>query len=303
MCYQYQDVCDSLHGKVRRGEFGDCLTIERLVVVDLSLPSKVSSQHALLSELRLIFGIGSSHNQRLREEGYNSIPSLLTHPRWKEAASTFLDRWERPLNPAQVHATLLHWLPTSHPLFLHLLSLIPRARLLFFDLETLGLGGAPIILAAMARPSKEGIRITQYLARSLDEEIALLEQINQEIVEASLLLSYNGKAFDWAVLQERFAYYGLRPDHLPLHIDLLHHARRAFRNRLPDLRLGTVEERLLGIRREEDLPSEAVPEYYSAYLESGNPGPLVPIVNHNRQDVETLALLLNHLLRLPDHAG
>lgn len=138
MCYQHQDVCDSLHGKVRRGEFGECLTIERLVVVDLSLPSKMSSQHALLSELRLIFGIGSSHNQRLREEGYNSIPSLLTHPRWKEGASTLLDRWERPLNPAQVYATLLHWLPTSHPLFLHLLSLIPRARLLFLDLETLG---------------------------------------------------------------------------------------------------------------------------------------------------------------------
>lgn len=47
-----------------------------------------------------------------------------------------------------------------------------------------------------------------------------MEQINQEIVEASLLLSYNGKAFDWAVLQERFAYYGLRLDHLPIHIDL-----------------------------------------------------------------------------------
>lgn len=302
MCYQHQDVCDSLHGKVRQGEFGECLTIESLVMGDFPLPSKVSSQQALLSELRLIFGIGSSYDQRLREEGYNSIPSLLTHSRWKETASTLLDRWERPLNPARVHATLSRWLPTSHPLFLRLLSLVPRTQLMFFDLETLGLGGAPIILAATARPSKEGIRITQYLACSLDEEIALLEQINQEVVETSLLLSYNGKAFDWAVLQERFAYYGLRLDHLPIHIDLLHHARRAFRYRLPDLRLGTVEEQLLGVRREGDLPSEAVPEYYSAYLESGNPGPLVPIVNHNRQDVETLALLLDHLLRLPDHA-
>lgn len=294
---------DLLQGSVRQGEFGECLTIERSVAVELRLPSKENAEQAFLSELRLIFGIGCSHNQRLREDGYASIPALFGHPRWKGPASSLLERWGRPLDLDRVHETLSYWLPASHPLFLYLLGLIPCKRILFFDLETLGLSGAPIVLVALARPTGKGIRITQYLARSLDEEVALLEQVDREIAEASLLVSYNGKAFDWTYLRERFAYYGLLFDHAPIHVDLLHHARRAFRNWLPDLRLGTVEEVLLGIHREEDLPSEAIPKYYSTYLESGSPGPLVPIVNHNRQDVESLALLLTYLLRRVDHAG
>jgi hypothetical protein len=34
-----------------------------------------------------------------------------------------------------------------------------------------------------------------------------------------------------------------------------------------------------------------VPEFYETYLTSGNPGPLVPIVTHNRQDLVSLARL------------
>ena len=128
-----------------------------------------------------------------------------------------------------------------------------------------------------------------------------MEQIAPVFAEASLLISYNGKAFDWTYLRERFAFYGLPFDHAPMHIDLLHHARRAFQDCLPNLRLSTLEGHL-GIHRTQDLPSEAVPDFYSTYLETGNPGPLVPIINHNCQDVETLALLLARLLSHLDDA-
>ena len=39
-----------------------------------------------------------------------------------------------------------------------------------------------------------------------------------------------------------------------------------------------------------------MPGYYAAYLRSQNPGPLVPIVDHNRQDVVSLARLYERLL-------
>jgi uncharacterized protein YprB with RNaseH-like and TPR domain len=39
-----------------------------------------------------------------------------------------------------------------------------------------------------------------------------------------------------------------------------------------------------------------VPEFYEAYLRTGNCGPLVPIIQHNRQDVISLALLFFRLL-------
>jgi len=268
----------------------------------IPFPPEEKANEALLSELRLLFGIGRRFDQRLREDGYSSIPSLLTHPRFGETAAHLLAEWKDPLDPALVNTTLDCWLPASHPLFLQLLGLVPPEKMLFFDLETMGLFGVPIILAAIGQPSASEIRITQYLACSLDEEIALLEGVTEALSHVSLVLSYNGKSFDWTTLRERCAYYSIPFDYAPIHIDLLHHARRAYRDRLSNAQLQTVEEGILGIERTEDLPSEAVPEYYEAYLRSGNPGPLVPIVNHNQQDVATLALLLSHLLMLTDHA-
>jgi len=300
--YEGTTLLESVRGRVQQGKYGECLAIEHAISHELPLPSQENAEKAFLAELRLLFGVGCAHEKKLHEEGYMSIHSLLGHPRWSKAAQALLEDWGQPLNPDRVQAALSHWLPASHPMFQQLLGLVRREEILFFDLETMGLGGAPIILAALARLTQDGIQITQYLARSLDEEIALLEQIDREMADTSLLISYNGKAFDWPYLRERIAYYGLRLNQTAIcHIDLLHRARRAFQDCLPNMRLGTLEK-LLGVRREEDLPSEAVPEFYSAYLETGNPGALVPIVNHNRQDVESLVILLARLLGHRDDA-
>jgi len=233
-----------------------------------------------------------------------TIPALTTHPRFGPAARALLAQWDDPPNPERVHDTLCAWLPASHPLFLELLGLVPREEIRFFDLETLGLFGVPVILAAFGRFEAGGVRVSQYFARSIGEEPSLLEAAIEELSGASLIVSYNGKAFDWTTLRERVAYYGLAFDHRPIHIDLLHHARRAFSGRLPDLHLSTVERSVLGLDRGEDIPSDQVPAFYERYLETGDPRPLAPIVAHNRQDVASLAALLARLLenRTSDHA-
>ena len=300
--YRGKELHEVLGGNELRGPEGTCWTFPFSCPVRLATPSPEETEQNLFSELRLIFGIGPAHNRCLHEEGYSCIPSLLEHPRWRRAAVELLDHWGRPLNPGRVCESLTYWFGASHPLCLNLIGLYPLERVAFFDVETLGLGGAPLILIAIARVSAEGLSITQYFSRSLAEELPMLEQVDRELQETNLLISYNGKAFDWTTLRERYAYYGLPFRHTPVHIDLLHHARRAFRGTSPDLRLSTVETQVLGIRREGDLPSEAVPEFYSAYIERGNVGPLVPILQHNRQDVETLAHLLNHLLARTDYA-
>ncbi len=254
--------------------------------------------------MRLLFGVGEVHDRLLREQGHASIPSLLTHPRFGAVARALLAKWNDPPNPERVYATLSSWLPAAHPLFLQILGLVPREEILFFDLETLGLFGVPVILAAFGRLDGDEIRITQYLARSISEEPSLLEAVTERLAEASLILSYNGKAFDWTTLGERCAYYGLPFDRRLIHIDLLHHARRAFGERLPDLHLHTVEELLFDLERTGDLPSDQVPVFYETYLRTGDPALLVPIVTHNRQDVVSLAELLTRLLEIesPDHA-
>jgi uncharacterized protein YprB with RNaseH-like and TPR domain len=62
------------------------------------------------------------------------------------------------------------------------------------------------------------------------------------------------------------------------------------------MRLTALEREILGVCREDDIPGQMVPEFYEAYLKSGNCGPLVPIIEHNRQDVVSLALLFFRLL-------
>lgn len=229
---------------------------------------------------------------------------MADHPRFGPVARALLSEWGDPPIPERVHTTLRAWLPAAHPLFLQLLGLVSHEAVRFFDLETLGLFGVPVILAAFGHLEDGGLRVTQYLARSIEEEPPLLEAATEELTGASLVLSYNGKAFDWTTLRERCAYYGLPFKGRPVHVDLLHHARRAFSGQLSDLHLSTVEESLLGLERTGDLPSDQVPVFYERYLQTGDPRPLIPIVAHNRQDVASLAALLDRLLvsEPPDHA-
>jgi hypothetical protein len=62
------------------------------------------------------------------------------------------------------------------------------------------------------------------------------------------------------------------------------------------VRLETVE-RCFGLERTIDLPSSLVPDFYNTYLETGNIGPLIPIIEHNKHDLIALGVLLVELSR------
>jgi hypothetical protein len=79
------------------------------------------------------------------------------------------------------------------------------------------------------------------------------------------------------------------------HFDVLHFSRQRWKGKFPSLRLAALEKEILGVYRSDDIPGQMVPEFYEAYLRSGNCGPLVPIVEHNRQDVVSLARIFFHL--------
>ena len=284
-------------GDVHRSASGTCYRIESRAPVRIALPAADEAISAVLSELRLLYGIGRASAERLTEDGYGTIGDLLSHPRWSAAAQSLLEHWGDPPDLHRVYTTMSYWLPASHPLFLTLPGLAPLTRICFFDLETLGLYGSPIFLAGLGRPTSAGeIAITQYFARGMEEELGLLEAIRDELSDCLFLITYNGKAFDWTTTRARLAFYSLPSPPDPLHLDLLPHARRRFRGALPDARLETVEQGVLGIARKGDVPSEEVPRCYEDYLATGDPGPILPVIAHNRQDVETLALLYSHFL-------
>ena len=81
------------------------------------------------------------------------------------------------------------------------------------------------------------------------------------------------------------------------HLDLMYFAKNLWSDELPNCKLQTIEKELFGIEREEDVPGQYIPGYYDTYLEKGNVGPVVPIIEHNAQDIISLASFLDKMYR------
>src|SRR6202049_1988065 len=89
------------------------------------------------------------------------------------------------------------------------------------------------------------------------------------------------------------------PD-LSSHLDLLHPARALWKFRLGTVRLTDLERevlnpRLLGWRREDDVSSKFIPQFYFDYLRGGPPEPLLGVARHNQMDLRGLAALFGKI--------
>jgi hypothetical protein len=173
-------------------------------------------------------------------------------------------------------------------------------RLVFFDAETTGLSsgaGTSVFLVGFARIGPEGITTEQLFMADYPAEAEFLQSVAERITEDDLAVSYNGKGFDAHVLDTRFLLNGAR---LPIgaQLDLLYATRRLWRRSLGQCSLGMVEEGVLGIRRERDLPSAEVPERYFDFLRSGDPAGLEDAFAHHLQDIESLVSLLAQMERV-----
>ena len=169
-------------------------------------------------------------------------------------------------------------------------------RPLFLDTETTGLfGGTGTVafLVGLAWRSGEGLTLVQYFLCDFNQESALLWAVGQCVREAGVLVSYNGRTFDWPLLQTRLVMRKADPAWpSPPHLDLLTLARRIFKPRLPDCALQTIEQAVLDLHRADDLPGTLIPGRYFAWLRNGDPDVLDPVFTHNRQDVLSMAVLL-----------
>jgi uncharacterized protein YprB with RNaseH-like and TPR domain len=84
---------------------------------------------------------------------------------------------------------------------------------------------------------------------------------------------------------------------------LLHPVRRAYRGVWENCRLQTVERRLLGIVREDDLPGSEAPGAWLAFLRGQSSENLARVAAHNRQDLVSLATLLQRLSEMQTEAA
>ena len=173
------------------------------------------------------------------------------------------------------------------------------ADLLFFDTETTGLAGGTgtrAFVVGAADITQSGLRVRQLTIANTAAEASMLEAFREWLSPRTILASYNGRSYDAPLLKTR---YRLMRQREPLsalaHVDLLYPTRRRYRGVYENCRLATIERRVLGIVREDDLPGSEAPGAWLSYLRGGSSQMLKRVLAHNHQDVVTLARLALHL--------
>lgn len=167
--------------------------------------------------------------------------------------------------------------------------------LAFLDLETCGLSSAPLFLGGLLLWEEDGLVVRQYLARDYSEEAAVTALVAETLNRTQLLVTFNGKTFDVPFLRMRAAANGVAFGREPAHLDMLHECRRAWRHRLPDCKLQTLERYVCGWYRTGDIPGAEVPDAYHEFVRTGDAADLARIMHHNRLDLLTLAELFVRL--------
>ena len=169
----------------------------------------------------------------------------------------------------------------------------PPDRWAFLDTETTGLAGGCgtyAFLIGVGRITPEGFRVRQFLMREYVEEGSQLAALDEHLDGFDVLITYNGKTYDQPLLETRYRMASRKAPFARLkHLDLLHGARRLWKLRLENCRLMELEQQILGVERQGDLPGELIPYVYFEYLRSREARRLVPILHHNAIDILTLA--------------
>ncbi len=175
---------------------------------------------------------------------------------------------------------------------------------LFLDTETTGLAGGTgtyAFLIGLASWDAGGLQVEQFFMRDFAEEHSLLQELTQRIAERPVLVTFNGKSFDWPLLESRFTMTrSIAVPKLAAHLDLLHPARALWKLRLGSVRLVELERHILdaprlGWHRENDVSSALIPQFYFDYLRGGPAEPLVGVVRHNQMDLRGLAALFGKI--------
>ncbi len=205
--------------------------------------------------------------------------------------------WERHRRHGSVDISDLAGLPEDllEPLSGGAIARAQPGKWAFLDTETTGLAGGTgtyAFLVGVGAIEPEGFRLRQFFMRDFGEEASLLERLAEHLSRFDVLITYNGKAYDQPLLETRFRMARARHPFARLeHLDLLFGARRLWKLRLESCRLVELENQILGVERQGDLPGEMIPYYYFEYLRTKQAFRLVPIFHHNAIDILSLACL------------
>lgn len=287
--YENKKLSDINGSKIIDTDAGETLCITESEKINFKLAENNFKQQ-MNHNLKLLPRIGVKTEQNLKNAGYDTIESLSNHDRYGSYADRFIANIEE-MSFKDVLGLLNKnkYGKKCRDNLIKCASIPDAENFKFMDIETLGLSNVPVILIGVAEIKNNKITSSQYFLRDIYEEPAVLEAYLSHLDEDSVHVTFNGSMFDVPFIKNRCSYYRMNL-HLDLpHLDLLYFARNLWKDSLPNCQLQTIEKEIFGIERKDDVPGQYIPGYYQTYLTERNIGPIVPIIEHNRQDIVSLA--------------
>jgi hypothetical protein len=125
----------------------------------------------------------------------------------------------------------------------------------------------------------------------------MIEDLLDRLPTFAALLSFNGRAFDVPIIENRFILARVVPPTRDmLHVDLLHPARRLWRYALSSCALTSLEREVLGVHRQQaDVPSGLIPYLYRDYMRTGDARDMKRVLYHNKIDILSMVTLAARL--------
>ena len=293
--YDDKSLKDVMDCKINQTSFGDALKITTKEKIDLNIYDN-DFRNQINHNLKLLPRVGLKTEQNLKSKGYTTIESLKNHDKYSDIASKFLNEIDE-MSFGDIVELLNdnRYTKRCRDNLLKCISMTDCENFKFMDIETKGLSNVPIILIGVAEIKGSDIVASQYFLRDYTEEPNIIEAYLSHLDEDSVHVTFNGKSFDVPFIKNRCLYAGIKADLDLPHLDLMYFAKNLWKDTLPNCRLQTIEQEIFGIEREGDVPGQYIPGYYDTYLMEKNIGPVVPIIEHNCQDIISLAYFLEKM--------
>ena len=258
----------------------------------------------LLKNLKTVYYIGENIETYLMNRGIRNLIDLKSHLRYRKQAIEILN-----LIKSKDYFNLCK---NKYINDLDVIYCFELEDFLFLDIETLGIYDSPMIVVGLGYFKDNKFNIDILFARDLEEEISICEHLKNKILpNFKCLVTYNGKSFDIPYIANRFLYFFdenpmISEDDIPYkqvntkyhHIDLYHNCRRKYKGMFHNYTLTNMEEQLLQMKRENELPSNLVGTCYRMYLKDPQRyiGLIKEVIEHNYYDIYALPLILQKIL-------
>ncbi len=288
----YGKILNKNGSKILINEF----VTEQNEALSYSLPQKDYFISCYKKCFELIYGIRDKKTKKFHEQNIQTLEDLSKEKKYKN----FVDDLFKILDSGFIEIKKIFGkrFSSSHKMAFLLLSFFNKNDLLFLDIETKSLYfETQIITIGCGYFENNCFKTIHFTALNEEGEYDILQNFNSILKNRKALVTFNGKSFDVPFIELRMSYYNIDNNISDYHnFDLYFFTKKAFKSHQDSFSLKEIDKKILNKHRSNDINGEDVNYYYNRYLNTKNINFLKPVINHNREDIVSLALLLNKLI-------